>query len=81
MDKVMKESIFEATVKFNEEFESAELAAKSNKPGDEAKIEVLDLKFEVSKIKKIIKKEQDESKKSSGTEASARKDSSKNAQA
>ena len=80
MDKVMKESIFEATVKFNEEFESAELAAKSNKPGDEAKIEVLDLKFEVSKIKNQLK-EQDGSEKSSGTEASARKDSSKDAQA
>ena len=76
----MKESIFEATVKFNEEFESAELAAKSNKPGDEAKIEVLDLKFEVSKIKNQLK-EQDGSEKSSGTEASARKDSSKDAQA
>ena len=76
----MKESIFEATVKFNEEFESAELAAKSNKPGDEAKVEVLDLKFEVSKIKNQLK-EQDGSEKSSGTEASARKDSSKDAQA
>ena len=76
----MKESFFEATIKFNEEFDNAELAAKSKKPGDEAKIEVLDLKFEVSKIKNQLK-EQDGSEKSSGTEASARKDSSKDAQA
>lgn len=57
MDKVMKESFFEATIKFNEEFETAELAAKSNKPGEKAKIEVLDLAFEVSKIKNKLKEQ------------------------
>ena len=82
MDKVMKESFFEATIKFNEEFDNAQLAAQSDKPDfDKATVKVLDLKYEVSKIKKIIKKEQDGSEKSSGTEASARKDSSKDAQA
>ena len=57
MDKVMKESFFEATIKFNEEFDNAELAAKSKKPGDEAKIEVLDLKLEMSKIKQQLKEQ------------------------
>ena len=71
MDKVMKESFFEATIKFNEEFDNADLAAKSKKPGDEAKIEVLDLKFEMSKIKNKLK-EQDGSQKGSGAEVTAR---------
>jgi len=53
----MKESFFEATIKFNEEFDNAELAAKSKKPGDEAKIEVLDLKLEMSKIKQQLKEQ------------------------
>jgi len=76
----MKESFFEANIRIDEEFDNAQLAAQSNKPGDKATIKVLDLNFEVSKIKKIIKKEQDGSKKSSGTKASAGKDSSKDAQ-
>ena len=78
MDKVMKESFFEATIKFNEEFDNAELAAQSDKPGEKASVKILDLKHEMSKIKQIIKKEQDGSQKGSGTEASARKDNSKN---
>ena len=53
----MNESFFEATIKFNEEFDNAELAAKSKKPGDEAKIEVLDLKLEMSKIKQQLKEQ------------------------
>ena len=81
MDKVMKESFFEATIKFNEEFDNAQLAAQSDKPGEKASVKILDLKHEMSKIKQIIKKEQDGSQKGSGTEASARKDSSKDAQA
>ena len=76
----MKESFFEANIRIDEEFDNAQLAAQSNKPGDKATVKVLDLKYEVSKIKKIIKKEQDGSKKSSGTKASAGKDSSKDAQ-
>ena len=59
MVKVMKESIFEATIKFNEEFDNAELAAESDKPGEKASVKILDLKHEMSKIKQIIKKEQD----------------------
>ena len=75
----MKESFFEANIRIDEEFDNAQLAAQSNKPDfDKATGKVLDLNFEVSKIKKIIKKEQDGSEKSSGTEASARKDNSKN---
>lgn len=82
MVKVMKESFFEANIRVDEEFDNAQLAAQSNKPDfDKATVKVLDLKYEVSKIKKIIKKEQDGSEKSSGTEASAGKDSSKDAQA
>ena len=75
----MKESFFEANIRIDEEFDNAQLAAQSDKPDfDKATVKVLDLKYEVSKIKKIIKKEQDGSKKSSGTKASAGKDNSKN---
>lgn len=72
MVKVMKESFFEANIRVDEEFDNAQLAAQSDKPDfDKATVKVLDLNFEVSKIKKIIKKEQDESQKNTGTEASA----------
>ena len=68
----MKESFFEATIKFNEEFDNAELAAQSNKPGEKASIKILDLKHEMSKIKQIIKKEQDvRSQSDKGTQGSA----------
>ena len=77
----MKESFFEANIRIYEEFDNAQLAAQSNKPGDKATVKVLDLKYEVSKIKKKIKKEQDGSEKSSGTKASAGKDNSKDVQA
>ena len=59
MDKVMKESFFEATIKFNEEFDNAQLAAQSDKPSDKASVKVLDLKHEMSRIKQTLKKEQD----------------------
>ena len=69
---VIKESFFEATIKFNEEFDNAELAAQSNKPGEKASIKILDLKHEMSKIKQIIKKEQDvRSQSDKGTQGSA----------
>ena len=55
----MKESFFEATIKFNEEFDNAELAAQSDKPGEKASIKILDLKHEMSRIKQTLKKEQD----------------------
>ena len=67
----MKESFFEATIKFNEEFDNAELAAKSKKPGDEAKIEVLDLKLEMSKIKQQLKEQDVRSQSDKGTQGSA----------
>lgn len=68
----MKESFFEATIKFNEEFDNAELAAESDKPGEKASIKILDLKHEMSKIKQIIKKEQDvRSQSDKGTQGSA----------
>ena len=48
----MKESFFEATVRIDEEFESAKEAHLSNKPDfNKATVKILDLKFEVSKIK------------------------------
>ena len=71
MDKVMKESFYEASVRIDEEFDNAELAAKSNKPSENAKVEVLDLNLELSRIKNKLK-EQDGSQKGSGAEATAR---------
>ena len=70
MDKVMKESFYEASVRIDEEFDNAELAAKSNKPSENAKVEVLDLNLELSRIKNKLK-EQDGSQKDIGIEASA----------
>ena len=49
--KVTKESFYEATFKVEEEFDNAEIAAKSNNPSDNAKVTVLDLKFDKSRIK------------------------------
>ena len=79
-DEVIKESFYEIQTKFEEEFDNTELAVKSNRPSESAKIDVLDIKFEKSKITKK-NKEQHESKENIGTEASAGKDSSKDAQA
>ena len=67
----MKESFYEASVRIDEEFDNAELAAKSNKPSENAKVEVLDLNLELSRIKNKLK-EQDGSQKGSGAEATAR---------
>ena len=72
MDRVMKESFFEATIKFNEEFDNAQLAAQSDKPSDKASVKVLDLKHEMSRIKQTLKKEQDvRSQSDKGTPGSA----------
>ena len=71
MDKVMKESFYEASIRIDEEFDNAELAAKSNKPSENAKVEVLDLNLQLSRIKNKLK-EQDGSQKGSGAEATAR---------
>jgi len=51
MNNVTKESFFEATFKTIEEFDNAELAAKSDKPSELATLNVLDIKFEKSRIK------------------------------
>ena len=67
----MKESFYEANVRIDEEFDNAELAAKSNKPSENAKVEVLDLNLQLSRIKNKLK-EQDGSQKGSGAEATAR---------
>ena len=67
----MKESFYEASVRIDEEFDNAELAAKSNKPSENAKVEVLDLNLQLSRIKNKLK-ERDGSQKGSGAEATAR---------
>lgn len=51
MTKVLKESFYEANFRIDEEFDNAEIAAKSNNPSDNAKVTVLDLKFDKSRIK------------------------------
>ena len=51
MSNVTKESFFEATFKTIEEFDNAELAAKSDKPSELATLNVLDIKFKKSRIK------------------------------
>ena len=80
MTKVLKESFYEASFKVNEEFDNAEIAAQSDKPSEMAKLDVLDIKFSKSKIT-LKPKEQYGSKENIGTQATARKDSSKDAQA
>ena len=67
----MKESFFEANIRIDEEFDNAQLAAQSNKPSDKATVKVLDFIFDMSRIKNKPK-EQDESQKGSGAEATAR---------
>ena len=67
MDKVMKESFFEATVRIDEEFESVEKAHLSNTPSENARVTILDLKKEMSRIKNKLK-EQDGSQENKGTE-------------
>ena len=50
-DEVIKESYYEIQTKFEEKFDNAELAAQSDKPSELAKLNVLDIKFEKSRIK------------------------------
>ena len=49
--QVIKESFYEIQTKFEEKFDNAELAAQSDKPSELAKLNVLDIKFEKSRIK------------------------------
>ena len=62
MSKVIKESFYEASVRIDEEFDNAELAAKSDKPGEKASVKVLDLKHEMSRIKNKLKEQDVRSK-------------------
>ena len=71
MSKVIKTSFYEASLKIDEEFDNAKLAAESNKPSDKASVQILDLKLEMTKIKNKLK-EQDGSQKDTGLKASAR---------
>ena len=71
MSKEIKESFYEASVRIDEEFDNAELAAKSDKPGDKASIKVLDLKHEMSRIKNKLKEQDVRSKGDKGTQGSA----------
>ena len=54
---VIKESFFEASFKTIEEFDSAEIAAKTN-PSDNAELTVTEIKLEKSVIKTNKDKEQ-----------------------
>ena len=49
--RVTKESFYEATFKVEEEFDNAEIAAKSNTPSDNSKILIQDIKLEKTRIK------------------------------
>ena len=46
-----KESFYEATFKVEEEFDNAEVAAKSNTPSDNSKILIQNIKLEKTRIK------------------------------
>lgn len=70
MSKVIKESFFEASFQTKEEFESAEIAAKSDVSND-AELKVTEIKLEKSVIKPKDNQEQHGSKKSIGTKNSA----------
>tara|TARA_R100001460_G_scaffold107433_2_gene156190 strand:+ start:174 stop:368 length:195 start_codon:yes stop_codon:yes gene_type:complete len=60
--EVIKESYYEIQTKFEEKFDNAEEAAKSDKPSELASIEVLDIKFDKSRIKLNQRTDKDGSK-------------------
>tara|TARA_B100000767_G_scaffold159343_1_gene149519 strand:+ start:853 stop:1041 length:189 start_codon:yes stop_codon:yes gene_type:complete len=62
MSNVTKESFFEASFKTIEEFESAEIAAKSD-VSDNAELKVTDIKLDKSVIKLKQRTDQDGDKK------------------
>tara|TARA_R100001082_G_scaffold85816_1_gene52411 strand:+ start:49 stop:240 length:192 start_codon:yes stop_codon:yes gene_type:complete len=51
MDKVIKESFYEASFRIDEEFESAEIAANTNTPSENSKVVINELKLEKTRIK------------------------------
>ena len=61
-DEVIKESFYEIQTKFEEKFDNAELAAKSDKQSELATLNVLDIKFEKSRIKLNQRTDKDGSK-------------------
>ena len=61
-DEVIKESFYEIQTKFEEKFDNAELAAKSDKPSELSTLNVLDIKFEKSRIKLNQRTDKDGSK-------------------
>ena len=72
MDKVMKESFFEANIRIDEEFDNAQLAAQSNKPDfDKATVKVLDFIFDMSRIKNKPKEQDVRSKSDKSIKGSA----------
>jgi hypothetical protein len=71
MDKVMKESFFEANIRIDEEFDNAQLAAQSNKPSDKATVKVLDFIFDMSRIKNKPKEQDVRSKSDKSIKGSA----------
>ena len=61
-DEVIKESYYEIQTKFEEKFDNTELAVKSDKPSETAKLNILDIKFEKSRIKPTKETNKDEQK-------------------
>tara|TARA_A100000171_G_scaffold23067_1_gene21454 strand:- start:701 stop:889 length:189 start_codon:yes stop_codon:yes gene_type:complete len=51
MIRVTKESFYEANFRVDEEFDNAEIAAKSNTPSNDARVTILEIKFDKSRIK------------------------------
>ena len=49
--RVTKESFYEATFKVEEEFDNAEIAANTNTPSNNARVTILDIKLDKSRIK------------------------------
>ena len=54
---VIKQSFFEASFQTKEEFESAEIAANTDNPSDNAELKVTEIKLEKSVIKTNQEKE------------------------
>ena len=67
MSKVIKTSFYEASLKIDEEFDNAKLAAESNKPSDKASVKILDLKLEKSRIINKLKEQDVRSEKDTAT--------------
>jgi len=60
---VIKQSFFEASFQTKEEFDNAEIAAKSDNPSDNAELKVTEIKLEKSVIKTNQEKESNDGNK------------------